>query len=523
MIQAQTQTADYWGTDFSLTDSDVEQIYTYFLESEKPQPIERIARVIVEHRVKQETSNIERQVKGRTVYQPKKEYAVNDKLVFPAMRFAQGTVTAVREGYNPEYGKFNVISVEMNGKTREFAANYDSTHPLNVDTTADVSEMFDLDADRLYDQFGQMVAEKTAAALAKKPDFIRLGREWFVKSLLADVNIGHLHLSEAVLEMNGGGPLAPGEILPHLDMDSSIDPSVQRFSLNYNLLHDERFDEVGPVGKVAWFLRRLEPEEVREIPDRLKYTPIPYDRALLSPQLRLLEQELDDEWSNYEPSSMTQPPLLALIYPHRHAGTLPLSSRMRPLFPRSNVDRQRVVFIDEETNEEIVGWVVREGRYIYGLKEWYEENGIPVGGFLHFAQGPEPGVIMLGYDRRRPQREWVRLATVSDNRIQFDLERRSIGCGYDDLMIVGTDVVAAIDALWRRAEVNDRPLVSLLAEIFPSLAALTPQNAVHAKTLYSAINMLKRVPPGPVFAELVKHPAFQTVGDHYWQFDSSRW
>jgi hypothetical protein len=35
--------------------------------------------------------------------------------------------------------------------------------------------------------------------------------------------------------------------------------------------------------------------------------------------------------------------------------------------------------------------------------------------------------------------------------------------------------------------------------------------------------MLKRLPPGPVFAELVRHPAFQSVGDHYWRFERSQW
>jgi hypothetical protein len=87
---------------------------------------------------------------------------------------------------------------------------------------------------------------------------------------------------------------------------------------------------------------------------------------------------------------------------------------------------------------------------------------------------------------------------------------------------VGTDVVAAIDALWRRAEANQRSIVSLLIELFPTLAALTPQKTVHAKTLYSALNMLRRTPPGPIFAELVNNPAFQTVGDHYWIIDESR-
>jgi hypothetical protein len=98
-----------------------------------------------------------------------------------------------------------------------------------------------------------------------------------------------------------------------------------------------------------------------------------------------------------------------------------------------------------------------------------------------------------------------------------------VGCGYDDLMIVGTDVVSAIDALWRRAKTRQRSVASLLAEVFPELANLTPQNTVHAKTLYSALNMLRRVPPGPIFAELVRHPAFQPVGDHYWRFDPDRW
>ncbi|MCI0396773.1 MAG: hypothetical protein L0322_17780, partial [Chloroflexi bacterium] len=75
----------------------------------------------------------------------------------------------------------------------------------------------------------------------------------------------------------------------------------------------------------------------------------------------------------------------------------------------------------------------------------------------------------------------------------------------------------------RSPRVNPSPipssLASLLVEIFPQLAALNPQRTVHAKTLYSAVNMLRRVPPGPLFAELVKHQAFHPVGDHYWQYE----
>ncbi|MFQ5434103.1 MAG: hypothetical protein ACE5FD_04430, partial [Anaerolineae bacterium] len=292
---------------------------------------------------------------------------------------------------------------------------------------------------------------------------------------------------------------------------------------NYGLLNDGRFDEVAPAGKVAWFLKRLEPKAVQGVPDRLSFSSIPYDRALLSPQLLQLERELDDEWSDLPVAETAGPIQFTLLYSHRVSGTIPLTSRIRPLFQHSNSPRQRVILIDEFTNDEIVAWVVREHRYIYGLGEWYKQNGIPIGGYINLSPGPRPGTVFLGYERRRAQREWVRLATSEDGRIHFELKRRSVPCGFDDLMIVGTDVGVAIDALRKQAQTRQRSIASLVAEIFPELAEPNPQKTVHAKTLYSAVNMLKRVPPDPLFAELVRHPAFQPVGDHYWTFDKNRW
>lgn len=523
MIQAQTQKADYWRNRFSFTESDIEQLYNHLLETEKPQTLAQLAEVLFRYRVNEEVRALERTMKGRAVYRPQNAYEVGAELVFPALGFAQGAVTAVRPGFNPEEGEFQVIAVDLGGKTREFATSFAAAHPLNSEDGEKVSDWLNVDTADLFATYGPEILPKLAKALAAHPDFVELGTEWFVKSLMADINVGHLHLTEAVLEIAEGGPLAADEILPNLDLDPGIDPGVQRFSLNYALLNDGRFDEVGGKGRVTWFLRRLEPEGVQGTPERLQYEPIDYDRTLLNSQLRLLEHELDDEWSNVDTAASVQPAILALTYPHRLVGTLPLSSRLRPLFDTGKAPRQRVVFVDEESSSEIVGWVVPEGRYVTGLRDWYAEHEIPVGGFIQLSPGLEPGRLILSYDSRRPQREWVRLATVVDNRIHFELKRRAVGCGYDDLLIVGTDVVAAIDALWRRMEASDRSLVSIMAEMFPSLAALTPQNTVHAKTLYSAVNMLHRTPPGPVFAELVRHPAFQTVGDHYWTFDAARW
>jgi len=517
--QTQIQSAEYWESDFALSDTDLEQIYNYFLETEQPHTVAELAGRVIESRVREQAAELRRFVAGSTVYQPQQSYTVGEEVIFPALRLVKGSVTAVRRGFNPEYGEFNVIAVNIKGKSREFVADFKPEHALNGSNGGALAEEVAGDPSAIREAHGPVVAARIKASLSQRDDFVSVGDQWFVKSLMADVNIGHLHLAEAILEVADGGPLATAEILQQLELDPGTEPRVQDFSLTYHMMRDGRFDEVSPTGAATWFLRRMEPDAVQSRPERLVYQPIQFDRDLLSPQQVALEQELDDEWSNLPAGLAAYPVVLALSYPHRWAGTLPISSRTRPLFATDRSPRQRIVFIDDQTEEQIVGWVVAEGRYVYGLSQWYKENQIPVGGFVHLQPGPQPGTILIGYDRRRSQREWVRLASVKDNKLQFELMRRSIPCGYDDLLIVGTDVVTAVDTHARRAAQLNLSVGALLTEVFPSLAGLTPQSSVHAKTLYSAINMLRRVPPGPIFAELTRNPAFKAVGDHYWQYE----
>jgi len=98
VIQARTQTAEYWGAQFSHTDSDIEQLYNHFLEVEKPQTIEQLTKALFDYRVDEELKSIRKSVKGRLVYQPKNEYQVGDELVFPVLDFLQGTVIDLRDG-----------------------------------------------------------------------------------------------------------------------------------------------------------------------------------------------------------------------------------------------------------------------------------------------------------------------------------------------------------------------------------------------------------------------------------------
>ena len=307
-------------------------------------------------------------------------------------------------------------------------------------------------------------------------------------------------------------------------MDSSIPPTVQAFSVNYGLQQDDRFDEVAPPGNVAWFLRRMQPPAVRETPDRLIQDTISVDRALLGSQLLHIEREVDDEWSDLISVVDGSAIKLTLPYHHLACGTLPLSSRVRPFFPLGVSQRQMVTLVDEQSGTEIPAWVVADGRYIYGLKAWYEANKVPAGGYINLTATSKPGRVKISCDlRRRERKEYIRLAYVEDGRLRFELKKRGIGCDYDDLMIVDTDAAAAVDVLFNQGEMKQKTLAQLLVSIMPDLCNDGMQNAVHAKTIYSAVNMLRRVPPATIFAELVRHPAFVSVGEQYWQFDDQKW
>jgi hypothetical protein len=97
----------------------------------------------------------------------------------------------------------------------------------------------------------------------------------------------------------------------------------------------------------------------------------------------------------------------------------------------------------------------------------------------------------------------------------FESAKRSIGANFDELMILGVEDLATVEAF---AEANQRkPIAGLLRMLVPALASLTPQGTVHAKTLYSALNVLRRCPPGPMLAMLNANPDFENVGGHYWR------
>jgi hypothetical protein len=520
VVRRETQTPTYWHN-YRVSESDLEHVTTLFIEDEQPRTVDQLALDIVRYRCRQEEELIKRELAKGVLFQPRNSYEVGQTLVFPVLGYAVGEVVAVRPGHNPEYGEFRVARLRFEGQQaeREFVIELKAPHRLNYEGDM-VADDGLLSPEELHELHGAPVREALEAYLAGSDEFVGLAGRWFLKGLLIEINIGHLNLAEAVLDMAGGGPVPTQAFLRDLDLPAEVDERLRIFSLDYALGQDERFDEVGPAGQVLWFLQAREPAEVLFPPRRLEVAPISYDRKALDTSLVMLERELEDEWSkvSYAPAEEMDRVTWTLTFPHSRVGTLPLTPRLKTLFPTGLTQRIRFLFKDGTTGDTWPGWVVREQRFVFGLDKWYQSNELPVGAYIELRRGSEPGVVEIDFQRRRPTREWVRVATPREGRLTFEMRKRLIGCHYDELMVVATEDPTTVDQVWVEAEEKGYPVTQIMYDVFPELAKLNPQGTVHAKTLYSAMNIVRRLPPAPIFAVLMQDMAFLPVGDNYWLF-----
>lgn len=523
VLERKTQSHRYWAETFKVNQDDIDVLYNVLLEREIPLSTDEIALVLVRLRVKQETETLEEQLADMPLYRPDGTYKKGDEIAFPTLRFATGKVVKTRKGHNPEYGDFRVITVDFGDDEEpvEFASQLEGEHALT--RQAEDAESGDeeiLSAEDLFIEYGDEVADEIERALANHEDIVRISGNWFPRSLVADVNIGHLNLAEAVLDIAGGGPLDTLSILEQVDLPASVNPRLQEFSMDFALQEDERFDEVGPAGQVLWYLRRMEPPEVQFTPPRLVYEPVEFDPESIPAELQQLEAEIHDEYSPLRVKrTRAQSITVTLTFPHWRVGSLPLAAKLRSFFPTAyEAPVIRFVLVDGQSGDEMPGWVVRKERYVFGLDEWYRRYDLQVGSYIHISHTDDPGKVQVDFgDRPRPRKEWIRIASVANHQLAFESEMVPIGADYDELMALGVEDLQALDSLWLQFAERQRDLTDIILIVFKELARLTPQGNVHARTLYSAVNVLRRCPPGPIFARLVNLPELEHVGGVYWK------
>jgi hypothetical protein len=514
---------DYWET-YELQDEDIEFTYNYLLEVETPLTPNELVEALVEERIRREIEDFEKQrASAGDLYLPKDSYAVNQKMIFPAMGWRIGEVIGVRPGRNPEISNFEVLEVQFdNGELREFASGLE-VHQLNdPPELSQENELLNLKF--VIQSYRKELSESLEEGLVAHEDFVRIAGRWFPRALLVDVNQGHLNLAEAVLDMAGGGPLPTNALLEQVELPSSVNPKLLEFSLDLGLEEDARFDEVGPAGEVLWFLQRLEPEEVLQTPRFLHYHTVDHDRNYLIDEMISLERDLDDELSPLNDISSSDDDIVVrLIFPHWRVGSLPLSSRIKHLFPTAyEAPRIRFMLLDRDSGERFPGWVVREKKYVIGLKQWYEAQSLMPGSLVRVQRGEEPGEVVVSADSQRSSREWIRTVLVgSDGGTVFAMLKQVVTAAFDERMAIAVPDVDALDSVWTRMQKERPPFERVVVDIVRELTKLNPQGHVHASELYAAVNVVRRCPPAPLLTLLTSRPWFEHVGDLHFRFDDS--
>ena len=524
MLTAALSLRDNYWEEFKLEEDGITFLYEHLLENETPLTTEELTPLLVEHRIEQEKKSLEKKrLDGKDIYMPKKDYEVGQGLVFPALGWQKGKIIDVRDGENPELGSFEVIKVQFQeGEEREFASGIEE-HVLNdpIETTEGDS----LNTEKVLDENADLLIERVKKGLEERSEFVRIAGRWFPRALLLDINVGQLNLVEAVLDMSGGGPKPTSELIEQVDLSPDVHPKLVEFSMDMALQEDDRFDEVGPAGIVAWYLKSMEPEGVQKTPTYLQYTPIDYDRSALNKAMKKLERSLDDELSFFEDALPTpkKEVEVCLIFPHWRAGTLPLSDRISPLFPTAyESPRIRFTLIDGDSGKRFPGWVVRKERYVYGLRDWYKEKGLIPGGIVRVRQGDEPGEIIVIADESRATKDWMRTVLVgADGEIVFATLKQIVSAAYNERMGIAVPDVETVDEIWQRNRKNPPPFEGVVADIVRELAKINPQGHVHVTELYAAVNIIRRCPPGPIMALLETRPWFLHVGDLHFRFDDS--
>lgn len=514
---------NYW-MDFKISSHDVEVLYNHLLEVETPQTTQELLHVLIMDRISVEKRTAEKKKLGSLdIYTPMRSYKIGDKFVLPAFDWKPAKVVATRKGQNPSMQSLEVIEVEIDGgEKRELAANL-VDHKLNEPIRFNEDDS-SANLELIIKEHGKRLIATLEEALTKNEDLVLIAGRWFPRSLLIDVNIGHLNLAEAMLEMVDGGPLPTSAIIDQIDLPSDANSKLIEFSLNLALQEDTRFDEVGPSGETLWFLHRLEPDGVRNTPVFLRWSQVPYPEQQVESLSHQFSSEICDEWEpEHDVDEDIQSFKLALIFPHWRAGTLPLSKHIVHLFPTAyEAPRVQFEFVDRDNQTHLSGWVVRPGKYVYGLRDWYDKNGLIPGSIIEISKSAEPGKVIISAERHKPTREWIRTGLIgSDGGIVFTEQKQNCTAKFNDRLAIFLSDTTALDRVWEGGSKNRTPLEKLVHELMVDLARIKPQGQVHAEELYAIVNLVRRCPPRLVLSILMESTWASHLGDLYFRLVDS--
>jgi hypothetical protein len=194
---------------------------------------------------------------------------------------------------------------------------------------------------------------------------------------------------------------------------------------------------------------------------------------------------------------------------------------MKGLFPTAYESPHiRFTLVNGVSNEEIPAWVVRPHKYVAGLGSLYKKHGLMPGSLITLQSGKTPGKVIIHPRLRRPMRDWVRTVLVGrDGGIVFAMLKQNVNTDYDERMAIYVPDFEGVDQAGAQMMKEHLQFGQLIANMMRELTKLNLQGHVHAQEIYSALNIIRRCPPGPLLAALATTKKYTHVGDLHFRLE----
>ena len=140
------------------------------------------------------------------------------------------------------------------------------------------------------------------------------------------------------------------------------------------------------------------------------------------------------------------------------------------------------------------------------------------GSLINVRKSETPGEVIIEAKNYRSTKDWLRTAIIgTDGVVVFAMLKQAVSAEFNERMAIAVPAFETIDQAWTQN--SKRPLEQLVVSMIREMSKLTPQGHVHAQELYSAINIVRRVPPAPLFALLQTKDEISHVGDLHFKIN----
>jgi hypothetical protein len=453
-----------------------------------------------------------------------------------------GTVKSVDAGENPLQGRFQIVTVKVDGKEQSLASGLEQGEPFTIRIPTD-SEELDMLVDDLVNHYLDSLSSIINELINQgQVNALRQGEQILFGKVVAI----QTDLKLLFIDLPASKPyLTADDIILKLWDAGELTDSPEKLS---RVLVEQALGAAGYQDKGGG--RWMTPEKLAVIDRQLSlHLVVPRNRSKIKAQLGKMEeldaddfidlperaqaflQELnvegdtEDALPNPETWSPPTDPLKmpALSYLHIMQGYFPLTGTLARAFPPTETSSLVDVTLVEgdpflfvvNLKERRLKSVDPQGVYTRLVREL----GIPAGTFLWLEYHGQHQYRIAPHPLAEPKmvhckQAWLEngLLHVEENEIKMPFEG-------DEHLFKAELRFEDIEALFSEAEECDCSIFDAIYDVLPKLAALRPDGLVHYNDIFNAVFFEYRMCSyRTVIHELYDHACFAEAGDGFYRF-----